>query len=144
MAFLAAVFILPAGTLFILSGLIVNAMQIQEFDEARKKFSNAKSLSSSQFFDQNKAVDVAAQATLSKFSDFPRVLRLAKLSNNGAVLLCKNTSFSFSSLKWRNLLGGHGSSRGVFLCVSFLIYICYCAFRYSLLSKLGCLRIDEK
>ncbi|XLT46969.1 hypothetical protein HN873_039573, partial [Arachis hypogaea] len=114
------------GTLFILSGLIVNAMQIQEFDEARKKFSNAKSLSSSQFFDQNKAVDVAAQATLSKFSgssaissavhtlDFPRVLRLAKLSNNGAVLLCKNTSFSFSSLKWRNLLGGHGSSRDVY------------------------------
>ncbi|XLR19415.1 hypothetical protein S83_047327, partial [Arachis hypogaea] len=127
MAFLAAVFILPTGTLFILSGLIVNAMQIQEFDEARKKFSNAKSLSSSQFFYQNKAADVAAQATLSKFSgssaissavhtlDFPRVLRLAKLSNNGAVLLCKNTSFSFSSLKWRNLLGGHGSSRGVFL-----------------------------
>ncbi|XP_020978168.1 uncharacterized protein LOC107608705 isoform X1 [Arachis ipaensis] len=132
-------------------------MQIQESDKARKKFSNAKSLSSSQCFgDQNKAVDVAAQATLSKFSgssaissavhtlDFPRVLRLAKLSNNGAVLLCKNTGFSFSSLKWRNLLGGHGSSRGVFLCVSFLIYICYCAFRYSLLSKLGCPRIDEK
>ncbi|RYR03680.1 hypothetical protein Ahy_B06g082854 [Arachis hypogaea] len=50
------------------------------------------------------------------FQDFPRVLRLAKLSNNGAVLLCKNTGFSLSSLKWRNLLGGHGSSRGVFLC----------------------------
>ncbi|XP_020979283.1 uncharacterized protein LOC107643015 [Arachis ipaensis] len=45
--------------------------------------------------------------------DFPRVLRLAKLSNNGAVLLCKNTGFSLSSVKWRNLLGGHGSSRGV-------------------------------
>ncbi|XLS93488.1 hypothetical protein HN51_069496, partial [Arachis hypogaea] len=90
---------------------------IQESDEARKKFSNAKSLSSSQFFgDQNKAADVAAQATLSKFSDFPRVLRLAKLSNNGVVLLCKNMGFSFSSLKWRNLLGGHGSSGGVFLC----------------------------
>ncbi|KAL4356872.1 hypothetical protein AHAS_Ahas09G0130100 [Arachis hypogaea] len=44
-------------------------MQIQESDEARKKFSNAKSLSSSQYFgDQNKATDVAAQATLSKFS----------------------------------------------------------------------------
>ncbi|XLR27250.1 hypothetical protein S83_055150, partial [Arachis hypogaea] len=42
---------------------------IQESDKARKKFSNAKSLSSSQFFgDQNKAADVAAQATLSKFS----------------------------------------------------------------------------
>ncbi|XLS71344.1 hypothetical protein HN51_028209, partial [Arachis hypogaea] len=43
--------------------------EIQESDEARKKFSNAKSLSSSQYFgDQNKATDVAAQATLSKFS----------------------------------------------------------------------------
>ncbi|RYR72935.1 hypothetical protein HN51_022506 [Arachis hypogaea] len=100
MVFLAAIFILHAGTLFILSGLIVNAMQIQESDEARRKFSNAKSPSSSQFFgDQNKVADVADQATLSKFSDFPRVLRLAKLSNNGVVLLCKNTGFSFSSLK---------------------------------------------
>ncbi|KAF1873513.1 hypothetical protein Lal_00027551 [Lupinus albus] len=44
-------------------------VQIQESDEARKKFSNAKSISSSQFFgDQNKAEDLAAQATLSKFS----------------------------------------------------------------------------
>ncbi|XLR35323.1 hypothetical protein S83_063223, partial [Arachis hypogaea] len=43
---------------------------IQESDEARKKFSNAKSLSYSQFFgDQNKAADVADQATLSKFSE---------------------------------------------------------------------------
>lgn len=50
------------------SVLVPVLYQIQEFDEARKKFSNAKSLSSSQFFDQNKAVDVAAQATLSKFS----------------------------------------------------------------------------
>ncbi|KAE9596941.1 hypothetical protein Lalb_Chr16g0381341 [Lupinus albus] len=42
---------------------------IQESDEARKKFSNAKSISSSQFFgDQNKVEDLAAQATLSKFS----------------------------------------------------------------------------
>ncbi|XLU81811.1 hypothetical protein S245_005231, partial [Arachis hypogaea] len=69
MVFLAAIFILHAGTLFILSGLIVNAMQIQESDEARRKFSNAKSPSSSQFFgDQNKVADVADQATLSKFS----------------------------------------------------------------------------
>ncbi|CAL0311818.1 unnamed protein product [Lupinus luteus] len=44
-------------------------VQIQESDEARKKFSNAKSISSSQFFgDQNKAEDLAAQASLSKFS----------------------------------------------------------------------------
>lgn len=42
--------------------------KIQESDEARKKFSNAKSISSSQFFgDQNKA-NADAQATLSKFS----------------------------------------------------------------------------
>ncbi|MED6106853.1 hypothetical protein PIB30_008552 [Stylosanthes scabra] len=49
----------------------------------------------------------------SRRKEFSRVLRLAKLSNNGAVLLCKNTGFSFSSIKWRNLLGGHGSNRGV-------------------------------
>ena len=43
--------------------------QIQETDEARKKFSNAKSISSSQFFgDQNNAADVDAKVTLSKFS----------------------------------------------------------------------------
>nr|KYP40058.1 putative ADP-ribosylation factor GTPase-activating protein AGD8 [Cajanus cajan] len=42
---------------------------IQETDEARRKFSNAKSISSSQYFgDQNKAADMDSQATLSKFS----------------------------------------------------------------------------
>ncbi|KAG6788636.1 hypothetical protein POTOM_004708 [Populus tomentosa] len=42
--------------------------QIQETDEARKKFSNAKSISSAQFFgDQNKA-DADAQVSLQKFS----------------------------------------------------------------------------
>ena len=52
--------------------------QIPESDEARKKFSNAKSISSSQFFgDQNKAADVDAQVTLSKFS--VRVLSINKL-----------------------------------------------------------------
>lgn len=41
--------------------------QIEETDEARKKFSNAKSISSSQFFgDQDKAVD--SQVSLQKFS----------------------------------------------------------------------------
>ncbi|KAL8104129.1 hypothetical protein AgCh_028385 [Apium graveolens] len=40
---------------------------IQETDEARKKFSNAKSISSSQFFgDQNK--DAEGQVSLQKFS----------------------------------------------------------------------------
>lgn len=42
--------------------------QIQETDEARKKFSNAKSISSAQFFgDQNKT-DADAQVSLQKFS----------------------------------------------------------------------------
>ncbi|KAA3475833.1 ADP-ribosylation factor GTPase-activating protein AGD7 [Gossypium australe] len=43
--------------------------QIQETDEARKKFSNAKSISSAQFFgDQTRAADNEAQVTLQKFS----------------------------------------------------------------------------
>lgn len=41
--------------------------QIQESNEARQKFSNAKSISSAQFFgDQNKASD--AQISLEKFT----------------------------------------------------------------------------
>ncbi|XP_042508085.1 probable ADP-ribosylation factor GTPase-activating protein AGD8 [Macadamia integrifolia] len=44
-------------------------VQIQETDEARKKFSNAKSISSAQFFgDQKKAGDMEAQISLQKFS----------------------------------------------------------------------------
>lgn len=44
-------------------------VQIQETDEARKKFTNAKSISSAQYFgDQNRATDVETQATLQKFS----------------------------------------------------------------------------
>lgn len=44
-------------------------VQIQETDEARRKFSNAKSISSSQFYgDQNKAANLDAQASLQKFS----------------------------------------------------------------------------
>ncbi|PSR89240.1 ADP-ribosylation factor GTPase-activating protein [Actinidia chinensis var. chinensis] len=43
-------------------------VQIEESDEARKKFSNAKSISSAQYFgDQNKAA-AAAQVSLQKFS----------------------------------------------------------------------------
>ncbi|XP_057518810.1 probable ADP-ribosylation factor GTPase-activating protein AGD8 isoform X1 [Amaranthus tricolor] len=42
---------------------------VEETDEARKKFSNAKSISSSQYFgDQTRAGDVDARASLSKFS----------------------------------------------------------------------------
>ncbi|KAJ7943823.1 ADP-ribosylation factor GTPase-activating protein [Quillaja saponaria] len=51
------------------SGSNSSKVQIQETDEARKKFSNAKSISSSQFFgDQNRAAEVEAQASLQKFS----------------------------------------------------------------------------
>ncbi|CAN1356895.1 Probable ADP-ribosylation factor GTPase-activating protein AGD8 [Linum perenne] len=43
--------------------------KIQESDEARKKFSNAKSISSAQYFgDQNKSADLDAQSSLQKFS----------------------------------------------------------------------------
>ncbi|XP_028802895.1 probable ADP-ribosylation factor GTPase-activating protein AGD8 [Neltuma alba] len=51
------------------SGSNSSKMQIQDSDEARKKFSNAKSISSAQFFgDQNKAADADSQVTLAKFS----------------------------------------------------------------------------
>lgn len=44
-------------------------LQVEETDEARKKFSNAKSISSAQFFgDQNKIGDVESSVTLQKFS----------------------------------------------------------------------------
>lgn len=42
--------------------------QVEETDEARKKFSNAKSISSAQFFGVNKASDIEASASLQKFS----------------------------------------------------------------------------
>lgn len=47
----------------------LKSVQVQESDEARQKFSNAKSISSAQFFgDQNKAAETEAQATLQKYS----------------------------------------------------------------------------
>ncbi|XP_078438003.1 putative ADP-ribosylation factor GTPase-activating protein AGD8 [Wolffia australiana] len=45
-------------------------MQIEETNEARQKFSNAKSISSAQFFgDQSKSKDVEVQASLQKYSN---------------------------------------------------------------------------
>lgn len=44
-------------------------LQVEETEEARKKFSNAKSISSAQFFsDQNKSAESDAKASLKKFS----------------------------------------------------------------------------
>lgn len=49
--------------------VITIAAQVQETNEARQKFSNAKSISSAQFFgDQNKANELDTQASLQKFS----------------------------------------------------------------------------
>ncbi|KAJ4912547.1 putative ADP-ribosylation factor GTPase-activating protein AGD8 [Raphanus sativus] len=44
-------------------------VKVEESDEARKKFTNAKSISSAQYFgDQNKNADLESKATLQKFS----------------------------------------------------------------------------
>ncbi|KAK8577701.1 hypothetical protein V6N13_027968 [Hibiscus sabdariffa] len=43
-------------------------VQVQETDEARRKFSNAKSISSSQYFGDQSRADNDAQVTLQKFS----------------------------------------------------------------------------
>ncbi|KAG2677526.1 hypothetical protein I3843_12G103600 [Carya illinoinensis] len=51
-----------------------------------------------------------------KRKDFARILRLAKLSSRGAVLVCKNASSkSASTFKWRSVLDG--GSRRLVRCV---------------------------
>ncbi|XP_062146588.1 probable ADP-ribosylation factor GTPase-activating protein AGD8 [Alnus glutinosa] len=61
-----------------------NSSKIEETDEARKKFSNAKSISSAQFFgDQNKATDVEAQASLQKFSGSTAISSADLFGNGG-------------------------------------------------------------
>jgi ADP-ribosylation factor GTPase-activating protein 2/3 len=44
------------------------SLQIQETDEARKKFSNAKAISSSQFFGTQNREEKEAQLSLQKFA----------------------------------------------------------------------------
>lgn len=73
--------------------LMSNYYQVQETDEARKKFSNAKSISSAQFFgDHNKAHDMDSQVALQKFS--VRALEIASHLVN--ILFC---SFFFFPIK---------------------------------------------
>ncbi|KAL0927544.1 hypothetical protein M5K25_001722 [Dendrobium thyrsiflorum] len=52
------------------SSSISSKVQVQESSEARQKFSNAKSISSAQFFgDQNKAIEQDTKTSLQKFSN---------------------------------------------------------------------------
>lgn len=63
--------------------------------------------------------------------DFARILRLAKLSSRGAVLLCKNASSrSTASFKWLSVLEGEGFRRlvrSVFLPVGMGLDIAHVA-----------------
>ncbi|XP_042452084.1 probable ADP-ribosylation factor GTPase-activating protein AGD8 [Zingiber officinale] len=57
--------------------------KVQESNEARQKFSNAKSISSAQFFgDQNNASENEAQRTLQRFTD-SKAISSAELFGNG-------------------------------------------------------------
>jgi predicted O-methyltransferase YrrM len=65
-----------------------------------------------------------------KRKDFARILRLAKLSSRGAVLVCKNASLrTASSFKWRSVLDGRSRRlvRSVFLPVGMGLDIAHVA-----------------
>ncbi|KAK4489198.1 hypothetical protein RD792_004992 [Penstemon davidsonii] len=60
-------------------------VQVEETDEARQKFSNAKSISSAQFFGvQNVAKDSEASATLQKFSGSSSISSADLFGNNSS------------------------------------------------------------
>ena len=61
--------------------------QIEESDEAQKKFANAKSISSSQFFGEDKAVDADSQVRLQKFAVYFTV-HFHHLSISSNALFC--------------------------------------------------------
>ncbi|XP_030500794.2 probable ADP-ribosylation factor GTPase-activating protein AGD8 [Cannabis sativa] len=58
-------------------------VQVQETDEARKKFSNAKSISSAQFFGDQAKADAESQVSLQKFSGSSSISS-ADLFGNGS------------------------------------------------------------
>ncbi|XP_062073617.1 probable ADP-ribosylation factor GTPase-activating protein AGD8 [Humulus lupulus] len=58
-------------------------VQVQETDEARKKFSNAKSISSAQFFGDQAKADADSQVSLQKFSG-SSAISSADLFGNGS------------------------------------------------------------
>ncbi|PIA39959.1 hypothetical protein AQUCO_02600422v1 [Aquilegia coerulea] len=79
-------------------------IQIQETDEARKKFSNAKSISSAQFFgDQNKSKDLDAQASLQKFTASQDISSLKNIAGETGKKLTSLASTFMSDLQDRIL-----------------------------------------
>jgi len=79
-----------------------NSSKIEETDEARKKFTNAKSISSAQFFgDQNKATDVEAHASLQKFSGSTAISSADLFGDNGDHSSVDLTSDIFNRLSFQ-------------------------------------------
>ncbi|KAL3497800.1 hypothetical protein ACH5RR_040532 [Cinchona calisaya] len=68
-------------------------VQVEETDEARKKFSNAKSISSAQFFgDQSKVGDTGSSVSLQKFSGSSAISSADLFGDEG-----NNSSFDLSA-----------------------------------------------